>query len=129
VDRRPFYALGDFLGSLLVGVVAAMVAWAIVGPGWNMWVGMFSMMAVGMVVGLVLFFPLGIKLGAMEAMIPAMYTGMWSGMMVGMIGSMMPLPWHHAAQLGAACGVGEIVFIWIANSLLRGVRKKEASNV
>jgi hypothetical protein len=123
VDRRPLYALGDFLGSLLVGIVAAMVAWVLVGPGWNMWVAMFGMMAMGMVVGLVMFFPLGMKLGAMEAMIPAMYTGMWSGMMVGMIGAMMPLSWLHAAQLGAACGVGEIVFIWIANSLLRGVRK------
>lgn len=126
MDKRPLYALGDFLGSLLVGIVAAMVAWLIVGPGWNMWVAMFSMMAVGMVVGLVMFFPLGMKLGAMEAMIPAMYTGMWSGMMVGMIEAMMPMSWQHAAQLGAACGVGEIVFIWIANSILRGVRKKEA---
>ena len=58
-------------------------------------------------------------------MIPAMYTGMWSGMMVGMIEAMMPMSWQHAAQLGAACGVGEIVFIWIANTLLRGVRKQE----
>ena len=123
MDPRPLYALGDFLGSLLVGVVAATVAWAIVGPGWNMWVAMFAMMALGMVIGMVMFFPLGMKLGAMEAMIPAMYTGMWSGMMIGMIGAMMPLSWEHAAAMGAACGVGEIVFIWIANTMLRGVRK------
>lgn len=126
MDHRLFYAVGDFLASLVIGIVAALAAWAIVGPGWNMWLAMIAMMALGMVIGLVLFFPISMKLGAMEAMIPAMYTGMWSGMMIGMIGAMMPLSWEHAAAMGAACGVGEIVFIWIANTMLRGVRKKEA---
>lgn len=124
MDRRPLYAAGDFLASLAVGIVSALVAWALVGPGWNMWVAMFSMMALGMIVGLVMFFPIGIKLGAMEAMIPAMYTGMWSGMVTGMIEAMMPMTMSHAIQLGAACGVGEIVFIWIANAILRGVRRE-----
>jgi len=125
VDSRLFYVVGDFLAALAVGIIAALVAWAIVSPAWNMWLAMFAMMALGMVVGLVLFFPLGIKLGAMEAMIPAMYTGMWSGMVVGMMGAMMPLPWEHAAQIGAACGVGEIILIWIVNTLLRGVRPNQ----
>jgi hypothetical protein len=47
---------------------------------------------------------------------------MWSGMVVGMMAAMVPLPLPHAAQMGAACGVAEIVFLWIANALLRGVR-------
>jgi hypothetical protein len=124
LDRRPLYAAGDFLGSIAVGIVAALIAWALVGPGWNMWAAMFAMMALGMIVGLVMFFPVGIKLGAMEAMIPAMYTGMWSGMVTGMIAAMMPISIYHAIQLGAACGVGEIVFIWIANTILRGVTRE-----
>jgi hypothetical protein len=56
-------------------------------------------------------------------MIPAMYTGMWGGMVVGMMSAMMPLPLHHAAEMGAACGIAEIVFIWIANTILRGVTR------
>ena len=32
---------------------------------------------------------------------------------------------RHAIELGAACGIGEIVFIWIANTILRGVPAKE----
>ncbi len=120
MDHRPFYAIGDFVASLIIGIVAALVAWALVSPAWNMWAAMFTMMALGMIVGLVLFFPFAIKLGAMEVMVPAMYTGMWSGMVVGMIAAMMPLPMRHAIELGAACGVAEIVFIWIANTILRG---------
>lgn len=124
MDHRLFYAAGDFLASLVIGIVAALAAWAIVGPGWNMWLAMIAMMALGMVIGLVLFFPISMKLGAMEAMIPAMYTGMWSGMVVGMMDAMMDLPLRHAIELGAACGIAEIVFIWIANTILRGVTRE-----
>ncbi len=123
MDHRLFYAVGDFLAALAIGMIAGLVSWAIVSPAWNMWAAMFAMMALGMVVGLVCYFPVGIKLGAMEAMIPAMYTGMWAGMVVGMMASMMPLPMHHAIEMGAACGIGETVFLWIANTILRGPRK------
>ena len=127
MDHRLSFALGDFLASLVIGMAAGLVAWAIVGPGWNMWAAMAAMMAVGMVVGLVLFFPISMVLGAHEAMIPAMYTGMWAGMVVGMMDAMIDLPLRHALEMGAACGVAEIVFIWIANTALRGVvREKEA---
>lgn len=128
MDHRWYYVVGDFLANLVIGVIAGLVSWAIVGPGWNMWAAMAAMMPLGMVVGLVLYFPIGSRLGAMEAMIPAMYTGMWAGMVVGMISAMMPIPLHHAISLGAACGVAEIVFIWIANSLLRGVTRSANHN-
>jgi hypothetical protein len=82
------------------------------------------MMALGMVIGLVLFFPIAAKLGAMEAMIPAMYSGMWAGMFIGMLGSMMPVTMLHAAEIGAACGVAEIIFIWVANTVLRGTSRE-----
>ncbi len=120
MDRRWYFAAGDFFASLLVGVVAALVAWLIVSPGWNMWAAMALMMPLGMIIGLVLFFPIGALLGAQEAMIPAMYTGMWAGMVVGMMGAMMQLSLSHAAQMGAACGIAEILFLWAANTLLRG---------
>lgn len=124
MDRRWQYALGDFCASLVIGMVAGAAAWAIVSPGWNMWAAMAVMMPLGMVIGLALYFPIGSRLGAMEAMIPGMYTGMWAGMVVGMMGAMMDLPLRHALEMGAACGIAEIIFIWIANSLLRGVQRQ-----
>ena len=123
VDKRAFYVIGDFLANLVIGGVAGAAAWMIVGTGWNMWAAMAAMMPLGMIIGLVLSFPASIKLGAHEAMIPAMYSGMWGAMVVGMMASMMPLPLPHAAAMGAACGVAEIVFIWIANTILRGVTR------
>ncbi len=127
MDHRLFYVIGDFLANLVIGTVAGVVAWAIVSPGWNMWLAMVAMMAVGMMVGLVLYFPIARFLGAQEAMLPAMYSGMWGGMVLGMMCAMMPVSLGHAAQMGAACGIAEIVFIWIANTILRGiVRDKKA---
>ena len=126
LDHRLYYVVGDFLVSLLIGVVAGLAAWALVSPVWNMWAAMAAMMPLGMVIGMVIYFPLGSRLGAMEAMIPSMYTGMWAGMVVGMMSAMMPLPLRHAAEMGAACGIAEIIFIWIANSILRGVIRQAA---
>jgi hypothetical protein len=127
MDRRMFYAVGDFLASLLIGIVAGLVAWSIVSPGWNMWAAMAAMMPLGMVTGMILYFPIARFLGAQEAMIPAMYTGMWAGMVVGMMGAMMPLPMHHAIEMGAACGIAEIIFIWLANTILRGVTRERSA--
>lgn len=124
MDNRLFYVVGDLVANVVIGVIVALIAWAIVGPGWNMWLAMGSMMALGMVLGLVLFFPFSIKLGAHETMIPAMYTGMWAGMFVGMIAAMMPLTMRHAAELGVMVGAAEIIFIWIVNTLLRGVSRE-----
>jgi hypothetical protein len=124
LDHRLFFVVGDFLANLTVGALVGLIAWALVGPGWNMWVAMFAMMALGMVVGLVCFFPVGLKLGAMEVMIPLMYSGMWAGMFVGMAEAMMPMPLLHALALGAACGIADILFIWVANGILRGVTRE-----
>lgn len=121
MDHRLFYVVGDFIANLVIGVVAGSVAWLIVSPAWNMWAAMFAMMGIGMVLGLILSVPIGIKLGAMEAMMPAMYTGMWAGMVVGMMSAMMPMSLHHAIEMGAACGIAEIIFIWLVNTMLRGV--------
>lgn len=124
MDHRLFYVVGDFLANVMLGVIVGIASWAIVGPGWPMIVAMFAMMALGMVAGLIFFFPAAIKLGAMEAMVPLMFSGMLSGMAVGMAGSMMPLPLTNAVVMGAAAGVAGIGFIWIANSMLRGITKE-----
>ncbi|MCB2058977.1 MAG: hypothetical protein KDE21_00575 [Novosphingobium sp.] len=124
MDHRLFYVIGDFVANLVLGVIVGLISWAIVGPGWNMIVAMFVMMAVGMLAGLIGFFPAAIKLGAMEAMVPLMFTGMLSGMVVGMMAAMMPLPLANAVVLGAASGFVGIGFIWIANSMLRGVTRE-----
>ena len=124
MDKRLFYVVGDLVANVIIGVIVALAAWAIVDPAWNMWLAMVAMMALGMALGIVLFFPFSIKLGAHETMIPAMYTGMWAGMFVGMTGAMMPLTMRHAAELGAMVGAAEIVFIWIVNTLLRGITRE-----
>lgn len=124
MDHRLFFAVGDFLANLLTGAFVGAICWTIVGPGWNMWVAMFAMMALGMVLGMLVFFPVAAKLGAMEAMIPLMYSGMWAGMFVGMAQAMMPMPLLHAVGIGAACGVADILFIWVVNSVLRGVTRE-----
>lgn len=124
MDHRLYYVIGDFLVSLVIGMVAGLAAWAIVGQGWNMWAAMAAMMPLGMIIGMVIYFPIGSRLGAMEAMLPSMYTGMWAGMVVGMMEAMMPLTMRHALEMGAACGIAEIIFIWIANTILRGVTRE-----
>jgi len=128
LDHRLKYALGDFLANLLFGVIVGIVSWAVVSPAWNMWVAMFVMMPVGMVLGFVGFFIVAARLGAMEAMVPLMFTGMLSGMVVGMVGAMMPLTLQQAMTHGAACGFAGIVFIWICNSLLRGITRDGEEN-
>ena len=124
MDNRSFYVVGDLVANVIVGLIVALAVCAIVGPGWNMWLAMGSMMVLGMALGLILFFPFSIKLGAHETMIPAMYTGMWTGMFVGMLAAMMPLTMRHAAEIGAMVGAAEIVFIWIVNTLLRGITRE-----
>ncbi len=128
MDHRLSYAIGDFIANVVVGVIVGLICWAIVVPGWNMILTMFAMMALGMLIALILFPLAAIRLGAMEAMVPMMFSGMLSGMAVGMAATMMPLPLNDAATLGAASGAAGIVFIWIANSLLRGVTREAEGN-
>lgn len=124
MDHRLFYVIGDFLANLALGVIVGVISWAIVGPGWHMIVAMFAMMALGMLLGLIFFFPAAIKLGAMEAMVPLMFTGMLSGMVVGMAAAMTPIPLADALAMGAASGAAGIGFIWVANSMLRGITRE-----
>lgn len=128
MDHRLFYVIGDLIANVALGAIVGLISWAIVGPGWNMIVAMFVMMAVGMLAGLFAFFPAAIKLGAMEAMVPLMFSGMLSGMVVGMAAAMMPVSIMQGIVWGAASGFAGIAFIWIANSLLRGITREGEEN-
>ena len=120
MQRRLAYAMGDLVASLIAGVFAAMAAWEIIQPGWNMWLSMFAMMVVGMIVGMLIFFPASIVLGAMESMVPLMFNGMISGMVAGMAAAMMPIFFVDAVKMGAGSAVGGLLFIWVSNALLHG---------
>lgn len=124
MDHRAFFAIGDLLANIAIGMIVGLICWMIVVPGWNMWITMFAMMALGMVAGLVFFFPVGIKLGAMEVMVPLMFSGMLSGMVVGMVAAMVPLTAMEALLHGAAAGGAGILFIWLVNQLVRGVTRE-----
>jgi len=128
LDHRPKYVFGDFIANALLGVLVGLVSWAIVSQAWNMWVAMFVMMPIGMVLGLIAFFPAAAKLGAMEAMVPLMFTGMIAGMVVGMVAAMMPLSLQQALIHGGACGIAGIVFIWMCNTMLRGITNEGVEN-
>src|ERR1700733_12993554 len=124
MDHRLYFALGDFLANIAIGAVVGLICWAIVSPSWNMWIAMLAMMPLGSIVGLLLFFPIGMKLGAMEVMVPLMFTGELSGMVTGMGAAMYVLTARDALLLGAACGLGGILVVWIVNSLLRGATRE-----
>ncbi|MDG2005351.1 MAG: hypothetical protein P8J20_18670 [Novosphingobium sp.] len=124
MDHRLKYVVGDFLANLVLGLIVGVISWALVSPAWNMWVAMFAMMAIGMVAGLIAFFPAAAKLGAMEAMVPLMFTGMVAGMVVGMAAAMVPVPITSALILGGVSGIASICFIWVCNSLLRGITRE-----
>lgn len=120
MDHRWQYAVGDLVGSIVIGLIVSAVSWAIVGTGWNMWVAMFSMMVLGMIIGTLAVIPAAMVLGAQEAMIPMMFNGMIAGMVVGMAAAMMPIPLAEALKMGAGSAVGGLLFIWVTNTLLRG---------
>ena len=122
MDHRLFYIIGDVFSSALTGIVVALLSYALVSPAWPMLVAMPVMMILGMVVGLLLFFPLSIAFGAMEIMIPCMLGGMISGMTLGMWLTMQVLTVVGTVIIGAETALCTLLFVWVANTLLRGQR-------
>ena len=51
MDNRLFFVIGDLVANVVCGTLAGLVAWAIVGTGWNMWLAMFAMMGLIMKYG------------------------------------------------------------------------------
>lgn len=121
MDNRLYFVLGDLFANIIVGLLVGGLSWLIVSTGWNMWLAMVLMMAVGMLAALILWIPVGIQFGAIEAMVPAMLSGMLSGMVLGMWCAMVALSGTAASAIGGVCGLVGIVFIWVANNSLRGI--------
>jgi hypothetical protein len=122
MDSRLYFVLGDLASNVLVGMIVGALCALMIGVGWNMFLAMLITMAVGMLVGLVLWLPLGVLFGAMEVMLPTMFGGMLSGMVVGMRCTMMPVTSMEGAVIGGVCGLISIVFIWVLNNSVRGLR-------
>jgi hypothetical protein len=103
-----------------MGMVAAYLAAAVVGPSWSMTVDMVVGMFAGMGVGLLLT-PLFVALfGAMEVMLPVMLTAMVAGMVFGMARAM----WAPAVPTllvgGAAIGLLVLLLTYAVDARLRG---------
>lgn len=125
MDNRLYFVLGDLFANIFVGALVGFVCWLMVSTGWNMWLAMYVLMAVGMFIALVLWMPASIFLGAMELMVPVMLSGMISGMVLGMWCAMAEISSMAATQIGAICGLICIVFVWIFNNTLRGVSTQQ----
>jgi hypothetical protein len=121
MERRPFFVLGDLFANALTGVVVAWATSAVVGPGWNMFVGMWVAMFLGMALGMILSFAAFVWFfGAMEVMLPVMFTGMAAGMVVGMGIPMGAFADSGLTAVGASTGVGVFVFTYVVDAVLGG---------
>jgi len=72
-----FFAIGDYLAGMLIGIMTALAVRAIVWPGMDMVIAMLLGMAVGMVVHFVLGLALAPLLGMFETMIPGSCAIRW----------------------------------------------------
>jgi hypothetical protein len=119
METRPYFVLGDLLVNATVGALVGLACAALIGPAWNMWLGMFIGMALGMAMALVLSLGLfAVLLGAMEVMVPAMLTGMTAGMVVGMAAPMTEVSLGDGARWGALLGLVCLVVTYAANAVL-----------
>ena len=125
MDHRLYFVFGDLVSNVAAGILIALCAAVLVGTGWNMFVAMMVMMALGMIFCLFLSLALGILFGAMEIMVPVMLTGMFSGMFAGMWLAMTDVPLMQLVCLGAITGFAVTCIIWLVNARLRGVSTAE----
>jgi hypothetical protein len=117
-----FFAIGDYLGSALIGAVTAFAVRLLVAPGMDMVIAMLLGMGLGMIVHLVVGFVLAPLLGMFETMMPATFTGMYGGMLFAMRDSMaagsQTMIW--ALAVGAGFGIVVMAAMNIYNRALRG---------
>ena len=116
------FIAGDLLSNLALGALVSVLGAAAFHPGWGMLPAMLAGMAGGMAIAFVWSTVVGIWLGAHEAHMPAMLTGMLAAMWASMTAAMEPLGLGRAAAIGAALGLGCLLFTYLMNALLRGER-------
>ena len=120
METRPYFLLGDLLVNTAVGALVGLACAALIGPAWNMWLGMFIGMAIGMALALVLSLGVfAVLFGAMEVMVPAMLTGMIAGMVVGMAAPMTEVSLMTGARWGALLGIACLIVTYAANAVLQ----------
>lgn len=117
-----WFAIGDYLAGMLVGVVTALAVRATVWTGMDMVIAMLLGMALGMIIHLVVGFLLGPFLGMFQTMAPAALIGMYGGMAFAMRDSMAAgsTSWGAAALVGALFGAIVVAGVQIYDRVLRG---------
>jgi hypothetical protein len=106
-----YFKIGDFLTSSIIGGLAGLCTFWIVGTGWNMFLAMLIGMCMGMALQVLVFLIFMPLFGAMEVMIPSMISGMLGGMISGMIAATYILPSNLGFIIGG--GMGVMVFLWV----------------
>ena len=120
MEKRLYFIVGDVLSNVVIGALAAVSIAGLIGPAWNMLLGMIVGMIVGMAESLLAPLTLCPFFGAMEVMLPTMVTGMVAGMVLGMRAVMQPVYFSQAAGLGALVGIGTLLLVLVVNAKLQG---------
>ena len=117
-----FFAIGDYVAGMVIGVLTALAVRYLVAPGMDMVIAMVLGMAVGMVIHIFVGFLLGPLLGMFETMMPGSLIGMYGGMLFGMRDSMAAgsTATHENIIVGAAFGAVVVLGVNIYNKVLRG---------
>jgi len=121
LERRVYFVAGDLIACASAGALAGVVSTVVVGPGWNVVLGLAAGMAIGMGVALVLsLLCFVIPFGAFEIMLPATLSGALAGMVVGMVGSLRDLSTEGSVTIGALLGIAVLVYTYGLNARLAG---------
>ena len=109
-----YFVIGDYAAGILIAVLTAAGVRAVVWPGMDMVVAMFSGMALGMAIAMPLGLLLAPLLGMFQTMVPGMLIGMWGGMLFAMRDAMGA----GSSSLGVAAAVGAL----FGSVLLLGIK-------
>lgn len=119
--KTLYFIVGDIAANSLTGALCAVLGLMVAEQSWPMPLAMTSAMLIGMFSAMTLCMLLFIGFfGAMEVMLPTMLSGM--------VAAMLPIM-HPAETLalnalqGAMAGLLVIALVWLANRLLRGVKR------
>jgi hypothetical protein len=117
-----WFAIGDYLGGMLIGVATAVVVRAIVPPGMDMVIAVLLGMAAGVILHLVLGFVVAPLFGLFETLMPGSLIGMYGGMLFAMRDSMAAGSSALSATVlvGAIFGAVVVLGVKLYDRALRG---------